>query len=56
MNQESEHQVRPTPFFFIRKSVKNRTKNSLKKLTFITLRPTRFFLQLTFTTVFVVGS
>ena len=31
-----------TNFFLIQKSVKNRTKNSLKKLTFTTLRPTYF--------------
>ena len=43
MNQESENQVRPISFFLmIQKSVKNRTKNSLKKLTFTTLRPTHF--------------
>ena len=43
MNQESENQVRPISFFhMIQKSVKNRTKNSLKKLTFTTLRPTHF--------------
>ena len=43
MNQESENQVRPISFFLmIQKSVKNCTKNSLKKLTFTTLRPTDF--------------
>ena len=43
MNQESENQVRPIPFFLIiQKPVKNGTKNSLKKLTFTTLRPTHF--------------
>ena len=41
MNQESENQVRPISFFLIiQKSVKNGTKNSLKKLTFTTFRPT----------------
>ena len=41
MNQESEKQVRPISFFLImQKSVKNGTKNTLKKLTFTTLRPT----------------
>ena len=39
MNQESENQVRPISFFLmIQKSVKNGAKNSLKKLTFTTLR------------------
>ena len=43
INQESEYQVRPISFFLIiQKSVKNRTKNSLKKLTFTTLRATHF--------------
>ena len=43
MNQESEYQVRPIYFFqIIQKSMKNRTKNSSKKLTFTTLRPTHF--------------
>ena len=43
MNQVSEIQVRPISFFLmIQKSVKNGTKNSLKKLTFTTLRPTHF--------------
>ena len=43
LNQESEYQVRPISFFLIiQKSVKNRTKNSLKRLTFTTLRPTYF--------------
>ena len=43
MNQEYEYQVRPISFVsMIQKSVKNRTLNRLKKLTFTTLRPTRF--------------
>ena len=44
MNQESEYQVRPISFFFliIQKSVKNCIENSLKKLTFATLRRTNF--------------
>ena len=43
MNQESENQVTPISFFLmIQKSVKNDTKNNLKKLTFTTLRPTHF--------------
>ena len=43
MNQESENQVRPISFFLmIQKSVKNGTKNSLKKLTLTTFRPTHF--------------
>ena len=43
MNQESEYQVRPISFVsMIQKSLKNRTLNRLKKLTFTTLRPTRF--------------
>ena len=43
INQESEYQVRPISFFLIiQKSVKNRTKNSLKKLTFTALRTTHF--------------
>ena len=43
MNQESQKQVRPISFFLIiQKSMKNRTQNSLKKLTFTTLRPTHF--------------
>ena len=43
MIQESEYQVRPIPFFLIiQKSLKNGTKNSLKKLIFATLRPTHF--------------
>ena len=38
MNQESKNQVRPiSSFLMIQKSVKNDTKNSLKKLTFTTL-------------------
>ena len=43
MNQESENQVKPISFFLmIQTSVKNGTKNSLKKLTFTTLRSTHF--------------
>ena len=43
MNQQSEYQVSAISFFLIvQKSVKNRTKNSLKKLTFTTLRLTHF--------------
>ena len=43
MNQESQYQVGPIYFLLmIQKSVKNCTKNSLKKLTFTTLRPTYF--------------
>ena len=43
INQESEYQVRPISFFLvIQKSVKNRTKNSLKKSTVTTLRATHF--------------
>ena len=43
MYQESEYQVRPISLYRInQKSLKNRTKNSLKKLTFTTLRPTHF--------------
>ena len=43
MNQESQYQVRSISFFLvIQKSVKNGTKNSLKKLTSTTLRPTNF--------------
>ena len=43
INQESEYQVRPISFFpIIQKSVKNRTKNSLKKFSFTALRPTHF--------------
>ena len=43
MDQESEYQVRPISFFLmIQKFVKNRAKNSLKKLAFTTLCPTHF--------------
>ena len=43
MNQESEYQVRSISFFLIiQKSEKNNSKNSLKKLTFTTFRPTHF--------------
>ena len=43
MDQKPENQVRPISFFLmIQKSMKNRAKNSLKKLTFTTLRPTHF--------------
>ena len=43
INPEFEFQARPISFFLIiQKSEKNRTKNSLKKLTFTTLRPTHF--------------
>ena len=41
MNQESEYQVRPI-FFFNLKVREKLYKNSLKKLTFTTLRPTHF--------------
>ena len=49
INEESEYQVRPISFFLIiQKSVKNRTKNSLKKLTFTVLHSMRHILKVFF--------